>query len=462
MISCPNCNGNLKFDIALQKLHCSFCDSAFDPYAFDEKDKDGIENTYETTIFTCPECAGEIESTDTDVTGFCPFCGASTIFYSRMSNEKKPDYVIPFKLTKEDCKNAYDKRTSKLLFLPKEFKNSKYIDGFRGIYVPYWAYDISQEGPLDVKGKETHRSGDYLITKHYRLTGDMDNFYNGVSYDASSSFSDDISERIAPFDVHQKQKFTAGFLSGFYADTADVSEKIYENDALAFATRTTTGEINKVTEFKNLEIEIPKDGNYNGKISKVSRVLFPVWFMSYRNNDAIAYATINAQTGKVSADFPIDVKKFFGFSAVLALVLFMILNLIFTFKPTTLSIITAVLAVIALVCYLVEQSNINNRKDLMNDRGYLNAVHPKRTGKKNGKKVEGTYNKIPIISCIIAIVMSAIMAITGSIHDEIHYIVNSISAILVAVTLVYLILDYNRLIMRPLPQFRKKGGDDAA
>jgi len=468
MIACPGCGGNLKFDIGYQNLHCSYCDAHYDPYQFDSKKKDGEEHkSYETTIFTCPECAGEIASTDNEVTGFCPFCGGSTIFYQRLSNELKPDFIIPFKKSKEDCKQIYQKKASKLLFLPSKFKKAQYIDGFRGIYIPYWSYNVSQTGELNLKGSKTHRSGDYVITEHYNLTGEMNNYYNGIGHDASSSLSDDISERIAPFNVHEKEKFTAGFLSGFYADTADVDSSVYKNDAIAFAAHRTTDEIRNVNEFKGYSPEISADGNYNGRITEVERVMYPVWFMSYRNKDAIAYATVNGQTGKVVADFPIDLKKFFAFTLALALLLFIPLNMFFTFKPTVVSGINAFLSAISLFMYLAEQNAINKKSNPSFDRGYLYMM--KKTKRwdqddeaKNHKKIKGTYRVIPIAASIIAIIISAIMAVSGSIHDELHYSVALVSTAFMAITLIYLILDYNKLIMRPLPQFRKKGGDDAA
>ena len=46
------------------------------------------------------------------------------------------------------------------------------------------------------------------------------------------------------------------------------------------------------------------------EIGSVYRVFYPVWFMSYRNGNNITYATVNGQTGKVVADFPISTSRF--------------------------------------------------------------------------------------------------------------------------------------------------------
>ena len=84
MFSCPNCGGNVKFDIPSQQLSCEYCHELFDPYSFENKTKDAeetpsYESDYEVTVFTCPQCGGEILSTDDAAAGVCSFCGASTI-----------------------------------------------------------------------------------------------------------------------------------------------------------------------------------------------------------------------------------------------------------------------------------------------------------------------------------------------------------------------------------------------
>lgn len=109
--------------------------------------------------------------------------------------------------------------------------------------MPYWAFYISQKGPLSLNGKKTSRRGDYIITDHYALTGDLDAYYKGLSYDASSSFDDNISEELAPYNLKGMKAFTPAYLSGFYADTSDVDAKVYQGDAEYTASAETTERI---------------------------------------------------------------------------------------------------------------------------------------------------------------------------------------------------------------------------
>lgn len=111
MFACKNCGGNVIFDISSGQLACTYCHTLFDPYEYEEKTTDAeVEKDFEATIFTCPQCGGEILSTDDTAAGFCSFCGASTVLYSRIEKEHRPAYIIPFTKTKEDCKKAYSLR----------------------------------------------------------------------------------------------------------------------------------------------------------------------------------------------------------------------------------------------------------------------------------------------------------------------------------------------------------------
>lgn len=47
MYECPNCNGNLKFDIISQKLYCAHCNGTMDPYLY-QKEKDALESPFYT------------------------------------------------------------------------------------------------------------------------------------------------------------------------------------------------------------------------------------------------------------------------------------------------------------------------------------------------------------------------------------------------------------------------------
>lgn len=370
MYECPNCSSGLKFNIALQQMVCDHCNSQYDPYELESVNVAAEENSFEVTMFTCSQCGGELYTTDTTVAGFCSFCGSTAVLNSRIEKELKPDYIIPFQKTKEDCKREYMKMMRMAIFAPKELKDKKCIDSFRGIYMPYWLYDVRHQQKLSLSGETQRRRGDYIYTSHYRVYGDLNAYYNGMPYDGSSSFADNISEKLAPFDVKAMKAFTPAFLSGFYADTADVDEGVYNDNATETANERSTKFIRKQSTIRKYNVkETDIKCNLHGAAGKASRAMFPVWFMSYRNKDRVAYATVNGQTGKVVADLPVDIKKYLIGTLILAIPIFILLNLFFTVTPSVLLAVVAFISALVSVLYAVEMREIVKRDAYEDDEG---------------------------------------------------------------------------------------------
>lgn len=376
MYQCPGCGGRLVFDIPSQQLMCDHCSTKYDPYAISKEQDAEESHEYDVTVFKCPNCGGEILSTDNTAANFCSFCGASTILTSRVSKQQRPGYIIPFSKTKEDCKQAYKKMVRHAWFAPKELKDEKFIDGFRGIYMPYWTYYITQKGPMCLSGSKSHRRGDYIYTDYYDITGDLDCQYKGLSYDASSSFDDSISEAIAPYDVKNMNPFTPSMLSGFYADTADVAPDVYRADAKNVAVDETYSYVKRSAHLGSVQLD-----NYQGDIERrlstkvvaQDRTMFPVWFLSYRNKDRVAYATVNGQTGKAAADLPVSLMRYFIGSVILAIPIFLMLNSSFTLRPKTTLGIASIIALFTIILYVLELKKIYKKDRQLDDKGRMYA-----------------------------------------------------------------------------------------
>lgn len=517
MYECPNCGGNLKFHIPSQQMFCAFCDSKFDPYAI-QKETDTLDGDYfEANVFFCPQCGGEMISGDNDATAFCSYCGSANILSSRIRREKRPKYIIPFQISKEKCKNAYKRRLRKAFFVPKELKNPDFIEGFRGIYMPYWIYRISQKGRISLTGKKEKRRGDYVYTDYYDLTGELDAGYEGYACDASSGFYDNISQALGPYSIRKMQEFTPSFLSGFYAETADVNSEVYREDAEKLAVSATFEKVKTDRVFRKYGIRDYNGDNIsawqlNTGCEATDSAMLPVWFMSYRNGEHIAYATVNGQTGKVVADMPVDEKRFFGSALLLAIPLFFVLNLFLTLRPAVLLCCSAVLAVAAALIYSAELSAIDRRETYEDDRG-LQTKNPEPQ-KKRGRQRKSISGNTVIAATLTGIILITFAASFGDIvvwigtvtamcmvcasgfkkYKKLEKLKNGYGflfsagavaigcilrlwkpvsdlwyyggAVLIMLTVIFILWDliqnYNRLAMRKLPQFDKKGGDDNA
>jgi hypothetical protein len=404
MNACPNCGAGLRFDPAKQRLVCDFCDSEFDPKEIDgtftaeettvteevpvHPEEPEFE-TYETTVYTCPQCGGELLSDANTVATFCSFCGASTVLESRIRKEKKPAYIIPFVKTQEECESLYRKAVSRSIFAPAYMQKPETVDRFRGIYMPYWVYGFNFKGRVNTDATKSHRRGDYIYTSHFDISSNAEAEFKGIAYDASSSFSDSLSEAIAPFDTSKTVPFAPTYLSGFYGDTSDVDAGVYSNEAREVMSANAADQVLRSPEYRGYSIDGNKVKNQVIGSGKMTQELgmFPVWFLAVRNKDRVSYAVVNGQTGKVAVDIPIDFKKYLLGSAILAVPLFLLFNLFFTIKP---EFMLGIAIALALVSMLISNSQINRvyaRENYLDDKGW-NSVGGGDDTIRNREKME--------------------------------------------------------------------------
>lgn len=414
MYQCNKCGGNVRFDIAKQMLKCDYCDELLDPYSV-EKEEDASASVYDANVFICPQCGAQLLSEDTAAADFCSYCGASAILTSRVSKKRKPDSIVPFKKTKDECKNLFRKEMKKAIFAPNELKDIDSLEGFRGIYMPYWSYNITQKKELRLNGVvETEEYGTgFRYRQTAVLTGKLDAQYSGIAHDSSSAFRDEYSERIAPFSIEDVKPFTPSYLSGFYADVDDVSPETYENEVRKIVNNRTYEHLMAQDDSKLFGLSVgysKMDKAFGTKVTSQNRALFPVWFMSFRKGKRVAYATVNGQTGKIASDMPVDYGKFAFGTAVVAALLFLIFNMFFTFKPEVALLVASLLTLVSAVIYNRELDEIIIKDNRLDDRGFLSKISKlKEYVRPGSQKIVNIYfDKGSIIFILLGVVIPAL------------------------------------------------------
>ncbi len=334
MVQCPKCGGSLKYQIDQKKVCCDYCSFKASPAAYIDS-SGGEQDEYEVTVFHCPHCGGEIYTTDNSATGFCSYCGAFTTLESRLESVKKPQYIIPFRINKSECAEIYSKYVAGKFLAPKDFRDKKNLDRFRGIYMPYWIYSVNFDGPLGIQGTKSQHRQDCTVIDYYTLSLTVKMTVHGISFDAASGFNDEISAQIAPYDFRDVKPFSPGYLCGFYADLEDTDSSVYENGAKLIGSQAIRGEIEGRELMGDLRVEEDQYDRIQRTVSGITakRAMFPVWFMSYRKKDRVAYAIVNGETGKMQADIPVDLKKLLFLLVAIALPTFFLLNLFLILQP---------------------------------------------------------------------------------------------------------------------------------
>lgn len=374
MFACKNCGGNIVYDIKLQKMVCNICHSTFEP-EFIKKENDSVDyDFFETTEFTCPQCGARILCEDNQATGFCTYCCSSTILTSRVTKEKKPDYIIPFTVTKDECIEEYKKITKKAIFAPKALRDDKVLDNFKAIYMPYWYYNISLVNDnFSLSGMEKLSDTQSAIYNYYIINGSVDAELDGICKDASYKFSDDLSERIAPYITMEKKKFYPSYLSGFYADISDIPPEIYEHEMVELANEKTTEYVSKrltKQEGDTIKVYLSNDSatdQFNTSVTP-KRALFPVWFMSFKNKNKLAYMTVNGQTGTAASDLPISIFKYIIATFLMTLLLFIpSAAIMFLFYEHITAAFLDILLFMSIPAYLLYYFNVKTMQRLDTD-----------------------------------------------------------------------------------------------
>ena len=467
-MKCPSCGGELRFEPSNGMLQCSYCASSFDPGdpafaalvqsaeeqpAFGQEaagqvpqmqpqsqvqvqpqaqvpvqdqsqmqaQSQAVSNSDQTkpqeeegeprqeldmVLYTCPNCGGTLYSVEESINAFCSFCGSQVMLQSRFAKMKAPAAVIPFQIDKERCKTLFSEKVKKAFFAPKELKDPGCLDNFRGIYMPYYIYNIRCQGPFQFSGKRVYMTGDYEITETYNCVSTIDAHYFGLSYDGSAAFDDSISEVIAPYDTKKMYKFNPAYLTGFYADMADVPSSVYVNDAGGFARESIYNVIDKmVPEFSAIT---PLPGTKESiplymREKDIDTAFFPVWFLSYKNKNRVAYAVVNGQTGKVSCDLPVDKFKFLLFAFLLAIPLYLVMMIIPTFMPQTMLGIIQVLGIIGAIMTLVMVKKAVDSDQKKEDKGFQYKYGSPVNEKKEKKKIGKQYTIMRVVIAVFVI-----------------------------------------------------------
>ena len=466
-MKCIACGAEIEFSPDDERLKCSYCGSLFDASSYlnsmksakevKEPFNDNSSQEMVSKSYTCTQCGAKLLTfSDTAIT-FCSYCDSSNVIESELYKGEAPEFVIPFKITKDECEKIYKKEIKKHIFAPREMMDDVIIKKFRGIYMPYGIYKATHHGVQVNKGdKYDHRSGYYDYYYLYDISCDINAEYDGMSYDLSSNFYDKLSQAISPFDYREAVPFNLNYLSGYYADSRDVNKEIYNNDAKQVIGPDSEKELLKYKEFRHYGCKHP---HISYEISDMKVAYYPVYFLAVRNkkNDTVNYAVINGQTGKIAVELPIDFKKYVIFTFILALPIFLIFNVFFTLSPRFMLFVSIVLAIINIFLANNQRSELKKRESHSDDKGYAN-VQKSMLNFDDKSKDNG---KLCTILNIISIVICIGMFFINPIDDNYFYFVSILSLIMILISFKCIINQFNQLTSRKLSQIGIRGGDES-
>lgn len=354
---CPACTGPLHFVGESGKLECEYCGTKYDIaeiealYAEKEKKAAAAQQAEEKTnseqsspspdgdawdtsgfsedwgaegdgmrAYSCPSCGAELICDENTAATSCPYCGNPTVVPGQFSGQLRPDFIIPFKLSKEDAVKALKDHYKGKFFLPKSFSRENHVQEIQGIYVPFWMFDGEAQGDAHYAATRSHTysSGDYEITetKHYDIYRAGWITFEKIPADASSKMPDDHMDSIEPYDYQELKPFSTAYLPGFLADKFNVTVEQCRQRADQRCTGTLISALTDTVS--GYDTCTPAHNSVSLKRGKVHYALMPVWMLSTKWKGKDFLFAMNGQTGKLVGDLPVSWGRFWTLFAAIA------------------------------------------------------------------------------------------------------------------------------------------------
>ena len=356
-IGCPHCGGGLRFDIQKQDMLCTQCGSRFPTEQF--RDSPADDGMMEAVAYRCPQCGADIYTAgDTEATGRCMFCGSDVVLTGRLARFQRPEALVPFRITRERCEEIYRKHLAGYHLSPPELRLEEVASAFQPVYVPFWRYEISASGQTDgFVGYRIEDHPDETIHKKYRIKADVRVNTGSPVFDASREFEDETGHRLS-YDPKQAVPFRSCYLSGFYAQGADMDPETYQRDAKAFASVRLMDCLEACCEPRLSEVDVwPEPSDSSEQYSsdwglpnaqwKAHLVMMPVWLLTRRSEGRVLYTAINGMNGTIVCDPPVNHARVAALTLLVAAALFVLLQLFVNLRAPVLAVISGVLAAIS-------------------------------------------------------------------------------------------------------------------
>lgn len=310
---CKNCSHALVFDPVSQMMFCSSCGSEFKPEEVESEAKpyrqdlnpesasvvynSNEEEFMDCYVYSCSECGGEIIINGTEASTTCVFCGNPNVVFSRIAKQKKPEFIMPFRITRGEAVMRARDTIKKGAFVPRAIKNFS-IDCCRGIYLPYWIVNATYYDTMIFEGRVTEDKKS--VKRYFGRTGNLK--FKDLPVDAARAISDDSSSKLEPFDLSHLKAFDEDYLAGFYSNISDVTYSDVRKAALErgkeFFIEASEKDIDAY-DIKPVEsypsVKVDTDMKY---------AMLPAWFITFRYKDKPHTILVNGDTGKVVCALP--------------------------------------------------------------------------------------------------------------------------------------------------------------
>ncbi len=305
-LKCPHCASNLFYDSTTKRAVCNFCGSDFDPnilrlsFAFEDKTEEKETDESRMQEFICNSCGATVITDENTAASFCCYCGSPALAGHRLRREFKPDFIIPFKLTREQAEEKFLEwgRTNK--YIPKGFMDKDNIKKLTPLYVPFWLVDATCSAYFYGTGL-IYDNVDRIKTA-FSVERDITFCVKRVPFVGAKKMNRLLMEAVEPFDYSEMVPYNDAYLPGFYAERYNLTPSDMAQNVIwrleSYARQSCEA---LSTQYDDLNLA---DGFTDITDCKYSYALLPVWFLNYEEDGVYHGFAINGQTGEACGKLP--------------------------------------------------------------------------------------------------------------------------------------------------------------
>lgn len=351
-LHCPNCGGNVVFDVEAQQFRCASCGSVqeikpekgeveeYDFSAYREREGQQMMDHGEVTMI-CPSCGAQFIMLAQETATVCPMCGAPQMRLQEENNGIPVEGVVPFRLDRFEAQKKFGGWIRKRWFAPNSLKKLYAEGNLVGMYVPFWTYDATAVADYTGRGgrtrtRRTHDGKTETYTEWFPVFGTIHGSYNDVQVCASRTASGNLIQSILPYDsIRNTKPYQPQYLSGYEAEryTVDgiqgftIAREIMESDLRHRAESDITAQGYSVSQVSTLR------PHYESV--RYKHILVPLWKAKYGYGGKTYHYMINGESGKVSGQYPVSKVKVAALVAAIAIIIVGLLALMGTFEDSS-------------------------------------------------------------------------------------------------------------------------------
>jgi predicted RNA-binding Zn-ribbon protein involved in translation (DUF1610 family) len=329
---CPDCGGNMEFDITEGKLLCQSCNTRMSVVRYDlllkekaeysetvldmfskgataDRDETGQidENVIKARSYTCSSCGGRMSPGALGATDHCPFCGNAIVFVDKYRDQRFPDFIIPFKQDRKYFFEKFRKLMDEHLFLPDNFREKVKFENVKAIYVPFWLFDVQIDGTVKFVAEKQRAYGSSKNRRYEHNVFSVENegsmLLRKVPQDAATGVDDDITHALEPFRYDGITEFSFGYLSGLDACIYDLDD----SSCFAIVKKRAMDTFERfITDAEKFDYYSISSSSITCKPDYINYALFPIWMCEVTFEGHEYRYAMNGQTGKGIEELPVS------------------------------------------------------------------------------------------------------------------------------------------------------------